>query len=617
MSEVVSIKTSAGFEARIAQWVADCRQGVSDMEAEAVALAEAAGLDVVAIRERFKKARELRAGPPKAATQSVPAAKSGGFKLLKVPSLAGGGAGFAEALGAAIAATKAAPKVEPALMPAPAPEVEAEPAPAPEAERATPRPRFHLDHNAASPVLSRTAPMDNAKAFAKDRLSKNGKLATWYYRGEWWQWNGQFYEAAPADRIMGEVYDYLDGARAGSNGDERFRPKPENAEALAKCLKACVAIDDRDGPPLWLDRREAPDARNLLAFENCLIDVVSGEIVELTPEFWGHGGVDFAFDPNARCPRWERFLEEVFPGDPESQMTIEEELGYGMTNDTRFEKGALWVGQKRSGKSTLAWIQERLAGVGACASLSFHDWMKTENSRAHLIGKKVGIFADVRLKPAKAYGLTGYDPGGIDHQSAQFLLNVIGRDKVALGRKFKDAWEGRLFLKLIITSNEVPNLQDAGGVLVSRFIMLDFQQSFFGREDVTLRDQLEAELPGIANRCLAAYRQLCRRGRFIQPASGRELVRKVEDKVSPFAAFMNECFVEDPAGAGILVGAFFEIFQQWCREARRQDLIPTTTKSNLIQEVTRIDRWSWLRSSKPHGEPRRYAGIKRRSNRDA
>lgn len=529
----------------------------------------------------------------------------GGFKaLLEKTKARAPLADDASAVDAAIAATAAA-QAEPEL---------AEPSTLSTAKaHPKPKPRFNLDSNADAPWLSRAAPMDNAKAFSKDRLSKNGELATWYYRGDWWQWNGQFYETAPADRIMGEVYDYLDGARAGVNGDERFKPKPENAEALIKCLKACIAIDDRDGPPLWLDRRETSDARKLLAFENCLVDVVSGEIVELTPQLWAHGGVDFAFDPKARCPRWERFLEEVFPGDTESQMTVEEQLGYGMTNDTRFEKGALWVGQKRSGKSTLAWIQERLAGVGACASLSFHDLMRTENSRAHLIGRKVGIFADVRLKPAKSYGLNSYDPGGIDHQSAQFLLNVIGRDKVALGRKYKEAWEGRLFLKVIITSNEVPNLQDAGGVLVSRFIMLDFQQSFFGREDVTLRDQLEAELPGIANRCLAAYRRLCKRGRFIQPASGRELVRKVEEKVSPFVAFMNDCFVEDPGGEGVTIGAFFEIFAGWCRDARRFDLIATTTKSNLIQEVNGIERWKWLKSAKPHGLPRRYRGIKRRS----
>jgi putative DNA primase/helicase len=490
--------------------------------------------------------------------------------------------------------------------------VEAPPiAPAPKAKA---EPRFRLDKLATTPELSKAAPMDNARSFARDRLSKGGVHATYYYHGDWWQWNGRFYEIAPLDRITSEVYDYLDSAVVRTeNGQQRFKPKPEHAEALIKCLKSHVAIDDRDGPPRWLDGRDKPSAESLLVFQDCLVDVETGEVGELTPQLWTHGGVDFGFDPHARCPRWERFLEEVFPCDPESQMTIEEQLGYGMTNDTRFEKGALWVGLKRSGKSTLAWVQERLAGVGACVSLSFHDWMKTENSREHLVGRKVGIFADVRLKPAKSYGLTGYDPGGIDHQSAQLLLNIMGRDKVSLGRKFKKVWEGRLFLKPIITSNEVPNLQDAGGVLVSRFIMLDFKQSFFGREDITLRDQLESELPGIANRCLAAYRRLCTRGRFIQPASGRGLVQKVEEKVSPYVAFMNECFVDDAESKGVSVGWFFETFQEWCRDNRRQDLIHTTTKSNLIQEVTKIERWSWLKSSKPHGEPRRYVGIKKRS----
>src|SRR5262249_50206493 len=122
-----------------------------------------------------------------------------------------------------------------------------------------------------------------------------------------------------------------------------------------------------------------------------------------------------------------------------------------------------------------------------------------------------------------------------------------------------------------------------------------------------------AELPGIANRCLAAYRCLCARGRFIQPASGRRLVQKVEEKVSPYVAFMNECFVEDLEGEGVRVGSFFETFQQWCRDNRRHDLTYSATKSNLIQDVTKIERWNWLKSSKPHGEPRRYAGIRARS----
>ena len=352
----------------------------------------------------------------------------------------------------------------------PEPEAEAQPGPGPEPEAEPYRP---AEVEGPPPVLSKAAPMDNARAFARDRLSRDGTLATYHFHGDWWQWNGRFYEGAPAERISGAVYQYLDRALVRTaNGDEPFRPKPEHAEALIKCLKACVAIDDRDVPPAWLlDQRRGPPAEQVLVFQNCLVDAETGEIVGLTPHLWTHGGADFDFDSAARCPRWERFLEELFPGDQESQMTIEEQLGYGATNDVRFEKGALWVGEKRSGKSTLVWVQERLVGAGAYASLSFHDWMKTENSRAHLLGKKVAVFPDVRLKPARAYGMVGYDPGGLDHQSAQLLLNIIGRDTVAIGRKFKEAWQGRLSVKVIITTNELPNLQDAGGVLASRFIM--------------------------------------------------------------------------------------------------------------------------------------------------
>ena len=64
-------------------------------------------------------------------------------------------------------------------------------------------------------------------------------------------------------------------------------------------------------------------------------------------------------------------------------------------------------------------LQERLAGVGACVSLSFHDWMKTENTREHLIGKKVGVFADVRFKPAKAYGFNRQESRSVRGRAVQ------------------------------------------------------------------------------------------------------------------------------------------------------------------------------------------------------
>jgi putative DNA primase/helicase len=80
----------------------------------------------------------------------------------------------------------------------------------------------------------------------------------------------------------------------------------------------------------------------------------------------------------------------------------------------------------------------------------------------------------------------GFDAGGIDHVSAEMLLKTIGRDTVSLGEKYeKKPYEGELWIKYVILSNEVPNLQDAGGVLQSRFIKLDFKETFWGREDAS------------------------------------------------------------------------------------------------------------------------------------
>lgn len=63
MVEAVALD-QARVEALIATWVEECRQGRSDREAEAVALAEVVGFGVEATSERVKVARDLRGSPP-------------------------------------------------------------------------------------------------------------------------------------------------------------------------------------------------------------------------------------------------------------------------------------------------------------------------------------------------------------------------------------------------------------------------------------------------------------------------------------------------------------------------------------------------------------------------
>jgi hypothetical protein len=48
-----------------------------------------------------------------------------------------------------------------------------------------------------------------------------------------------------------------------------------------------------------------------------------------------------------------------------------------------------------------------------------------------MIGKRVGVFPDVRLKSAKSFGFkggSGHDPGGLSYTSHGLLLTITGGD---------------------------------------------------------------------------------------------------------------------------------------------------------------------------------------------
>ena len=57
-------------------------------------------------------------------------------------------------------------------------------------------------------------------------------------------------------------------------------------------------------------------------------------------------------------------------------------------------------------------------------------------------------------------------------------------------------------------------------------------QSFAGREDLTLKARLAAELPRILNWAITGWKRLRARGHFVQPPSGQPLVDELTELYS-------------------------------------------------------------------------------------
>jgi putative DNA primase/helicase len=496
---------------------------------------------------------------------------------------------------------KPKPEVEP---PEPEPEVEPEPEAAPKAKAKT-------DEKPKPFVLDPSDPLSSAHEFAQS-ICVDGVPTVCYCLTEWWRFNGQVWEkeAKGAPILRKDMWRFLGSAK--KRDEARFKPQPMQVNAAIDALESELLQEKTPTPSMWLDTGKV--VPELVVFKNGIVNLLGGEVQPLTHKFWAYTALDFDWDPKAVCPRWERFLEEIFPGDGESQQFIEEFMGYCMTDNMNLEKGAMLIGITRSGKSTIGYLMGQLVGDRAYAGLSFNNWLAGENSAQNLVGKRVGVFADARFKAGKRYGNVGYDPGGLDHRSREMLLNITGQDKTAIGQKYESKWEGQLRLKIVMVSNVVPNLNDDSGVLMGRFIKVWFGVSFLNREDKELRRKLKAELPGIAVRCAMAYRRLIARGRFVQPSSAEALQQDLLSESNPFMAMALQCFEPKPGtGAFAYFADLWERFEDWCDYNGCRYLLDSVNKRNFITALKGIPGFEHIARYRPHGDERAWKGIRLRA----
>jgi putative DNA primase/helicase len=235
---------------------------------------------------------------------------------------------------------------------------------------------------------------------------------------------------------------------------------------------------------------------------------------------------------------------------------LQEIFGLCLTTDTRHQKAFLLIGPKPSGKGTIARVLGAL--TGRCNTVS--PTLASLGERfglQPLIGKLLAIISDARLG-AKAE----------QHAIAESMLRVTGEDDVTADRKNRDAWTGRMRIRFLVISNELPRLADTSGALASRFIILRLVKSFYGCEDQGLTEKLLTERPGIFKWALDGLRRLKTRGFFIQPASAAAAVQELEDLASPMLAFIRDCCEVGPA-CSIAVDRLYEAWQRWCEQQGR------------------------------------------------
>lgn len=410
-------------------------------------------------------------------------------------------------------------------------------------------------------VLSPKAPMTSARRLLNDRFVVSAGQVLHRHAGVFYGWTGTHYVEIPDRFINADIYHFLDCAQIETpHGLSRFQANRSRVAEVQSALGALAFLSDAYRSPSWLD--DAPDLppSEIIACENGLLHFPTRELMPHTPKFFTVNAIDYPYTPKAAPPlQWFSFLRQLWGDDTQSIDTIQEVFGYCLVADTSHQKAFLLVGPKRSGKGTIARILEATIGQHNTVSPTLSS-LGTTFGMQPLMHKRLAIISDARISGKTDTAVV-----------AERLLAITGEDTITTDRKFLPAYTGKLDVRFLIISNELPRLSDASGALPSRMVVLMLKNSFYGREDRGLTGKLMAERPGILNWAIDGYERLCERGYFMQPESAREAIQDLEDLGSPIGAFIRDCCRVEP-GRSVDCHTLYQRWKDWCGEHGRDHM---------------------------------------------
>jgi len=278
-----------------------------------------------------------------------------------------------------------------------------------------------------------------------------------------------------------------------------------------------------DAPLLW----ECPPL-DVVNVQNGLLNVDTQALSPHSPDFLSPVQLPVEFNREARCPGWEKFIGEVFPGDAEA---IAWEIpSWLMTPDCSIQKAVLLIGDGANGKST--YLRGVLAFLGRrnVAAVSLHKLEEDRFSVARLVGRLANVCPDL---PSR------------DLASTSGFKAITGGDALQAERKFEESFEFVPYARLIFSANHPPKSQDASSAFFRRWVVVPFERTFLeGAPGTIPRDQLDAslsdpaELSGVLNKALDAIRSIRQKG-LSESESTRRALDEFRQATDPLAVWLD------------------------------------------------------------------------------
>lgn len=276
-------------------------------------------------------------------------------------------------------------------------------------------------------------------------------------------------------------------------------------------------------------RKELKPSKRILAFTNGVLDLDSGKLSKASRNSHVLNMVDYPYDPDAKCPKWIKFLEHVLP-EQESRMVLQEYLGLVFVDrhKTSLEKMLVLLGTGSNGKSV---VFNTIKGILGDANVSFTPIKNLlGKDAAHSIAAIDGKLLNYNSELSK---------DGVDDVK---LKSLISGEEADARKLFKDIFVAKNIPLMMANANAMPETKDDSDAFFRRFIVLTFGVKIKESEqDNGLAAKLKAEYSGIFNWMIAGrQRMIDNNFKFTDSKNVKDSLHKYETSSNSALLFLTE-----------------------------------------------------------------------------
>ena len=398
---------------------------------------------------------------------------------------------------------------------------------------------FHRAMQRGMPLRRPCTDLGNAERLADavaDRLRYCPQADKWLaWDGGRWRFDEDGVAMRAMKRVVRSIYDEV---RDETDDDKRRSlAKWAVASESSKGLRAAVDLAKSESP-LLVDMNELDADPWLLGVRNGTLDLRTGALREALSEDFITKQALVVFDPGAKCPEWERFLDRIFARDRELIGYVRRALGYTLTGDTMAKALFFMYGPGGdNGKSTLIELLQSLLGDYAVKTRA-ETFMRSKDSdknspdpfRMALRGARLVVAAELSDRQAFDETFLKDATGGVDRIATRGLYaNAI--------TTFRPEF------KLWLYGNHKPRLREDDDAAWRRLHLIPFEVRIpLAEQDKSLGRKLAAESAGILNWLLVGLAEYRERG-LAPPDKVLAAGSKYRNEMDSIGQFIDECCV--------------------------------------------------------------------------